>query len=579
MAANYSGATSVLITGASTANAVGFTVTLSSGAVTGGVGALASRDLVRANAEKFTPGLGGLADLNRVFGIPDRGVQGVVIDQDGEFPSLGQPIPIDPTPGSRACRNARERLKQLDQDIAGVEAAINRVLARDAGASNGEDPIKQTQNEIAFLKKRLEFLEEERAFIDKISPNVQRQVALEKAERKAETIQERVAIRKELAALEKQAVEFALEIQRKREKADVGGFATAASSRELEFIRQDILSKIALAERDLVDLQPVLKKLAALRDRLARLKNARDAIERRCPPTSFAAGFAQSGTAVTVSASKLAFSFDAGSSGADIDPRLNYWINGSVIFHDDGRRGVGQNGETYALAGGVSWAFRPNLTGGLVARYGRTDLSGASGTTKADTFSIGAFVQGQITDKIGYDIVGAFTQSKVDATFNQAGITTSGSPDIKSFALQSSISGQFSYQGVRVSPRFGLSYVYVDQQAFMRSDGVFVPGDISERLSIQGGANFSKTFRNRANSANVTPSFGLNAVYNLSGQQDFLLPGGSRSKAGRLGVTANAGIAIKTDGGAAFNFSASASSFEGGQNSYGLSLAVNIPLN
>ncbi len=292
------------------------------------------------------------------------------------------------------------------------------------------------------------------------------------------------------------------------------------------------------------------------------------------PPVAFAAR--STGRA----GGQLAFSISTRGQDTGLDPRLNIFFNGTLTFHDDGRAGVGQDGETYALAGGVSWLLTPDVNVGIVGRYAISDLSGNSGSTDADTASIGAFVQTRLSDTLFLDIVGAYTHADLSSVFVQPASITTGSPEISSFAAQAKLSGRIeSDSGLIISPSVGASYLYADQDAFLLSDGTLAPGRTSERLSLQSGATVSKSYRNAAGTQTITPSFGLTAFANLTGTQSFLLPNGTFSSSGTFGATATAGLSVQTDSGATISFAGNATSFEKGQNSFGLSLSATIPLN
>ncbi len=457
---------------------------------------------------------------------------------------------------------AAQEFKELGEKSEPLENALT-------AAENNVASIKQSMEDrkqrIAELKFELDRLPDDAPGFDVLQIDIQSlgdeqklaKADLNKAEKKKQEEQVKFdAVNQPLEKLKKQIdferFQIAVEDAKRRAIAQFGTALDETNSRITDLEDQITLLKILCEGEQSSAFQPSQSEE---------------------PPIAVAA------TQTAANGGELSFSISTRGTDTGLDPRLNLFLKGSLTFNDDDRTGVGQDGETYALAGGVSWLLNPDTNVGLVARYGHSDLSGSSGSTVADTYSIGAFVQNRLSENLFLDLVGSYTHSDISSVFIQPGGTTTGSPEITSFAAQAKISGRVETDNFTITPSFGASYTHVNQHAFTLSDGTLAPGNVSDRLSLLGGATFTKTIRDEADGQTITPNFGLTLFANLTDTDSFLLPNGTRSGAGTFGATATAGVSVQTDAGTSFNFSGSVTSFEKGQNSYGLSLSATIPLN
>jgi outer membrane autotransporter protein len=378
------------------------------------------------------------------------------------------------------------------------------------------------------------------------------------------------------------------ELREKAEKAE-SEFATAEQAHEqsrakiegLDSIEQTLSDALKRAAAAII--QPsfeAFEKIAELEQKIQDLEadcdeddqNARLSPSSHTTPVKFAVNRLGKND-------QLSFSISTRDLDTALDPSVNIFFGGNVTFHNDNRTGVGQDGETMSIAGGISWLVGQDTTIGLAGRYAHSDLNGASGSTKADTSSLAAFIQGRVTEKVFYQLVGAYTISDMSSVFVQPGITTTGNPEVDSIAVQGSLSGQLESGDVLIRPSVGLSYVHVDQASFVLSDGTLSPGQTTDRVSMSAGAQLSKQIRNEAHGTTTSPYAGLTAIANLSDTKSFLLPNGTTSSAGVFGATANLGVSVATDRGVSYSFGGSMTAFEQGQTTYGLNVSLTIPLN
>ncbi len=568
---------------------------------------------------------GGQPPRGNLRGLGPVGPGGA--DNDDELPVIGVDGQFRPPTAAERCRR---RIPQLEQEIAAKKRALSRLRGSDTRGGFGDGTIDSDSFSLINIAKlflrgarngRLDASAEDIAAAEAILANERniKDLSLAQAavathqKQLAESIQAQADLNQEIADMRETIKAFQaegdteavadIENTIKIVQGDVD-FAAAAEQGNREKI-PEAQQELAAVEKRLSDKQIKIDDLREnFRDARARTETRTfggseetlikeiSALEfelDRCRKTVEQAAFTSSTASaeppVAIAAhqsgngGELSFSISTRDSDTGLDPRLNLFLKGTLTFHDDGRTGVGQDGETYAFSGGVSWLVSPDTNIGLLARYGRSDLSGSSGSTGADTYSLGAFMQNRLSEKLFLDLVAAYTHSDLNSVFIQPGITTTGSPEISSFAAQAKLSGRVETDNFTIIPSFGASYTHVNQHAFFLSDGTLAPSDVSDRLSLLGGATFTKTIRDEVNGQTITPNFGLTLFANLTDTDSFLLPNGSRSGAGTFGATAAAGLSVQTDAGTSFDFSGSVTSFEKGQNSFGLSLSATIPLN
>lgn len=259
------------------------------------------------------------------------------------------------------------------------------------------------------------------------------------------------------------------------------------------------------------------------------------------------------------------------------DGSLTTFGGASYRVIDDGRRGVGQDGYAWDVAGGLSYAFNPDLIASVATRYAKSDLSGASGATRAEALSFGVFLKARLNNKLTLDLGAAHSEADLDSSFVQPTGTFSGNPKLQSTALQALLSGRYQSGDFNIAPLAGLAYRSVHQKAFRLSDGTNIAAINSQRLGLNAGFDISHSFRNAADTAVLTHSFGVTATANLSGRDVFQRADGSVTEAGGYGLNARTGLAWFFDNGTNIGLTGEARFQDGGLFTFGLGVSAVIP--
>jgi len=220
----------------------------------------------------------------------------------------------------------------------------------------------------------------------------------------------------------------------------------------------------------------------------------------------------------------------------------------------------------------------PELTLGLVGRFGRTDLSSSTGNTEANTFSVGGYAQAELPGQTSLTVIAAYSASDIDASFLDGGLTTTGSTTVDGFSVQAGLSRSFLVEEFLISPNVNVSYSFVDQNAFTISDGTLAPGSTTNQLTASAGLGLSRSY-DLGDGIVFTPSLSFSGFANLTGEDTLLEFDGSSDGSGVFGGAFSAGVSFRAPGGVTAGVSTGLSAVDSGQINYSISGRVSIPLN
>ncbi len=267
------------------------------------------------------------------------------------------------------------------------------------------------------------------------------------------------------------------------------------------------------------------------------------------------------------------------------DDRFNLWFGADITLHRD-RRSIGQEGESLAADGGVSYLIEDDLNLGLAARYAHTDTEGDTGETISDTYTLSVFAQKQIFDDAVIEAVIAYSLVDLDLTFKNAGtVTSTGSTDATSLAAQTRISQQFALDGGWwMVPNLGASVVTTERDAFTTSDGTLVGESRSTQVALVGGPTVGTSWTVKGGGINysdlqVSPSFGLSANYNLGRFDRVVDANNNVFETDRFGLSASAGVGFGFGRGANLSFNANYAGIAADQQNLTFGARLNLPFN
>ncbi|MBO6719372.1 MAG: autotransporter outer membrane beta-barrel domain-containing protein [Rhizobiaceae bacterium] len=308
---------------------------------------------------------------------------------------------------------------------------------------------------------------------------------------------------------------------------------------------------------------------------------------------SFGALGYQPGSPVELAASDngLAFAYDLNRSRQRIErafgaralpggllgnPRFNMWLKGNVTFHID-PTGLLHRGTTVAVAGGASYRILRWLNAGIAARYAHANLFGGTGNGSADAWSVAAFAQAQMAQRLLFEAIVAYSGVTANATFagGATGVATG-----HSWAGQARLSRTFNIGAWQVTPALGLSLINIQRDAFTASDGTVVAAANSTQTTLTLGPTFRPRQRYVLGDGAVTvrPEFGIDLFANLGKFDPLIGTGGTAVSSDTFGVTVRTGLGFAFAGGAAANINAAYAGVGGTHQAVSISANLRVPV-
>ncbi len=250
-----------------------------------------------------------------------------------------------------------------------------------------------------------------------------------------------------------------------------------------------------------------------------------------------------------------------GEDGLLADPRFNLFFSTAINFGDN----RDQDSDSYSISGGFSYLITPQVNLGVAARYADTDINSATASFDAETWGISLFAQSQWavgTGKINIDGIVAYSQTDLEAVFNNAGVITTANPETSAFSGQFKASTAFDLGGYNVSPFVSLSYAETRQEAFLLSDAQLAPGAFNDDIIFSAGSSIAKTIFWEEKGLTFSPNAGVGLFGNDS-----------------VGFSVNAGLGIKSQSGVKVGLGAAYADGGNGIDNFTFTGKLTIPLN
>jgi outer membrane autotransporter protein len=146
-----------------------------------------------------------------------------------------------------------------------------------------------------------------------------------------------------------------------------------------------------------------------------------------------------------------------------LSQRLDLWVEGQVSSYDDATGGIERDGHFGILYVGMDYALAPGvLIGGLV-QFDRTretvEDPDITGSVEGTGWMAGPYLGVKLRDDLFFDARGAWGKSSndIDLTDDIAGHRT-GSFDTDRWLATASLTGNYLYGNMRVSPQVSVEY-------------------------------------------------------------------------------------------------------------------------
>lgn len=269
------------------------------------------------------------------------------------------------------------------------------------------------------------------------------------------------------------------------------------------------------------------------------------------------------------------------------DNRLNAWVDGNYSYTDDERAGAQSEAYQMQFSGGVSYRVMDNVAVGGKLRYrgSRSKRDDGSQRTEADGLSGALFAQIALPRGAMLSPVVAWERSSTDLDLIAGGNTVSSTFTTDVFTVGGTLSRRFDLgthgksASLWIDPNASLSWVTAIRDDHVRSDGAAIAGN----TLVEGSAVFGPVFGADITSpfegvTSMSPSLGLNAVWNFRDGGDFVSSNGTVVKPVRFSGTLTAGLGATFDNGVTARMNTAFSGI--GSEVHGMSLGfrIDIPL-
>lgn len=233
------------------------------------------------------------------------------------------------------------------------------------------------------------------------------------------------------------------------------------------------------------------------------------------------------------------------------------WVGGNITLLEDGRDAVDQDGNTYAVSGGASYAFKGgNFSIGLVGQFSRTELEGAGGIFNTNAYTIGGFFQAALNDKYRLTGLSAYTRANLDVLFNPVTNPLNGDVTANAFTNQLTLARTLTAGAYQFTPNLNITHVLIDQNSFILSNGAAVGSLSGNRVTFSGGGSIARSFFVENLNLSFTTSLGANLFGAINELDEVLGVGGIVEDESSFGVSVSPGIAVSNTKGISASFNA-----------------------
>ncbi|MEP2152863.1 MAG: autotransporter outer membrane beta-barrel domain-containing protein, partial [Roseobacter sp.] len=237
----------------------------------------------------------------------------------------------------------------------------------------------------------------------------------------------------------------------------------------------------------------------------------------------------------------------------------------------------GDSGGYFGIAHlGADYLINPDLLAGISLQFDTlTDSSASSGTSiDGRGWLAGPYVTARLAPNLIFDGRMSWGRSSNDLVTS----LSSGSFDTNRFLIDLNLSGNFDWKDWVISPNFSLSYIEDDQDTFVDSLNVTVPGQKVSLGQIKFGPTFSTTMEGR-NHMIIQPSFTVNGIYNFANTSGALITNNTADETDGFRARLEGKVKLTNRHGTEYTFGANydgigQSDFE----SWGINAGVRIPL-
>jgi len=269
------------------------------------------------------------------------------------------------------------------------------------------------------------------------------------------------------------------------------------------------------------------------------------------------------------------------------DNRLNAWVDGNYSYTDDERAGAQSEAYQMQFSGGVSYRVMDNVAVGGKLRYrgSRSKRDDGSQRTEADGLSGALFAQIALPRGAMLSPVVAWERSSTDLDLIAGGNTVSSTFTTDVFTVGGTVSRRFDLgkhgksAALWIDPNASVSWVTAIRDDHVRSDGAAIAGNTLVEGSAVFGPVFGADITNPFDGiTSMSPTLGLNAVWNFRDGGDFVSSNGTVVKPVRFSGTLSAGLGATFDNGVTARMNTAFSGI--GSEVHGMSLGfrVDIPL-
>jgi outer membrane autotransporter protein len=239
--------------------------------------------------------------------------------------------------------------------------------------------------------------------------------------------------------------------------------------------------------------------------------------------------------------------------------RLDIWVEGQLTTYDDATGGINRNGDFKILYAGADYAISPGILIGALVQIDRTDEKiddpSLKGMVAGTGWMMGPYLGVKLRDNLFFDARAAWGQSTNDLELSDdiVGART-GSFETDRWLASASLTGNYQWGGLRVSPQVGVAYGNEVSDSYLTSLGQKVDGvDVAiGRLTFGPEFGYRSTLEN---GLSIEPHLSVKGIWDFYGDELELSTGPVKPDDFRVQV--EGGVTIQTPDGYSFRASGS----------------------
>lgn len=271
------------------------------------------------------------------------------------------------------------------------------------------------------------------------------------------------------------------------------------------------------------------------------------------------------------------FADETGEAGAQ-DPGFNIWASGNYSQFESDQSGADRKGKAYAFATGAYHAPTARFMFGAMYRFRHSESESVAQSSDIETKGHGVGIHSTfvITPQLSFSAQALYERNH--NSLIRSGVT--GSYGANQYVASGSLQGLIRRGTLWMRPALGLTYAYVDSDAFTDSAGTLNAGQITEQAQVTFGSSVG--FRRTVDSdiiKSIEPSFSATGVWSLNNSGDTTLASGSIIKQDDISFQFSAALAIFLHNETQISLNAGYSGLGASQvESYSIGGKITIPL-